>query len=105
MVWSGSKARTVGAMDPCMFLSGGPSGTLFELVGERMEENTRLGQAFVLFELLSGGGGGLFVPTKASGEGTFLTCRRVAVGLAGYGLPAVPTGSSSPPASVPGTRE
>jgi hypothetical protein len=74
-----------------MMATGGGSGKLFELVGEPMEENTRLGQAFVLFGLLSVVGGvGLFVLTEAFAfeEGAFLTYRRVAVGLAGYGLPA-----------------
>jgi hypothetical protein len=69
----------------------GAPGKLFEIVGEAGRENTRLGQAFVLFGLLSiVGGVGLFVLTETFrfDPDAFLTYRRAAAGLAGYGLPA-----------------
>lgn len=69
----------------------GVPGKLFEVVGETGRENARLGQVFVLFGLLSVVGGvGLFVLTETFPfePEAFVTYRRAAAGLAGYGLPA-----------------
>jgi hypothetical protein len=68
----------------------GVSGKLLDVVGEREGENTRLGQAFVLFGLLSVVGGvGLLVliETFEFEPEAFLTYQRIGIGVAGYGLP------------------
>jgi hypothetical protein len=69
----------------------GASGQLFELVREGNRGNTRLGQTFVLFGILSVVGGiGVFVLTETFrfDTGAVWTYRRIGGGLAGYGLPA-----------------
>ena len=73
-----------------MATRGGPE-TLFGLVGGGDREPGRLGQALVLFGLLSVAGGvGLVLLTEAYRfeEGIVLTYRRAAVGLAAWGVPA-----------------
>lgn len=71
--------------------TGGGAGWLVETIGGGRRGNTRLGQAFVLFGLLSVVGGlGLFALTETFrfDPDAVRTYRGVAVGMAGYGLPA-----------------
>lgn len=73
-----------------MATRGGPE-TLFGLVGGDDRQPGRLGQALVLFGLLSVVGGvGLVLLTESYRfqEGLLLTYRRAAVGLAAWGVPA-----------------